>query len=152
MDIARPPLRILLVEDDPDDRALALRALRSHPHAREVRTVSDGEELMDYLRGRGAYACPEAAPRPDLILLDLNLPRKDGREALREIKADAALRSIPVVVLTTSCAELDVASSYDAGANAYFTKPHSFRELKAVVGLLGRFWIEGARLPPRPAA
>ena len=111
---------ILLADDDPDDRALTKRALQGSRMINSVQEVEDGEELMDYLRQRGAH---EGAPLPGLILLDLNMPRKDGREALEEIKRDPDLRRIPVVVLTTSEAEQDILQSYNLGVNAFITKP-----------------------------
>ncbi len=138
---------ILLADDDPDDRMLTTRALRKNMLANEIRFVVDGEELMDYLLHRGEYADPEAAPRPGLILLDLNMPRKDGREALQEIKSDAQLRRIPVVVLTTSEAEQDILRSYDLGVNAFVTKPVTFEGLAAAVKALGEFWFEIVKLP-----
>lgn len=138
---------ILLAEDDADDRMLALRALKQAHLANEVKTVADGEELMDYLHRRGAYADPTAAPRPDLILLDLNMPRKDGREALQEIKQHPQLRSIPVVILTTSSAEVDVLRSYETGVNAYISKPVSFAELSQAMQSIGDFWFRIVRLP-----
>ena len=143
---SRKPV-VLLVEDDADDRMLALRAFDAHNADQEVRVVEDGEELMAYLRADGKYATEERAPRPDLILLDLNLPLKDGREALQEIKSDPHLRQIPIVVLTTSAADADITSCYDAGANAYLTKPSSFKELQHLVDVLGSFWLKHARLP-----
>jgi len=113
--------------------------------------VEDGEELMDYLRQEGAYTAPGAAPRPGLILLDLNMPRKDGREALQEIKTDPSLRRIPVVVLTTSQAEQDILRSYDLGVNAFVTKPVTFDDLSTAVTVLGNFWFEIVKLPPQNA-
>ena len=115
--------------------------------ANEIRSVEDGEELMDYLLQRGCYLAPDAAPRPGLILLDLNMPRKDGREALREIKADPVLRQIPVVVLTTSRAEEDILRSYDLGVNSFITKPVSFDGLVEVMRALATYWFEIVRLP-----
>lgn len=138
---------ILVAEDDPDDRHLLRRALREMPLRNETRFVDNGQELLDYLCRRGDYAAPGAAPRPGLILLDLNMPLKDGREALREIKAEPSLRRIPIVVLTTSGDDADVESSYDTGANAYLQKPVSFGELVRVTRRLGNFWLEIVRLP-----
>lgn len=142
-----PSVIILMAEDDPDDRFLAQEALEEARLVNELRFVHDGEALMDYLHRRGAYAEPGAAPRPGLILLDLNMPRKDGREALEEIKADSDLRRIPVVVLTTSKAEEDVVRSYDLGVNAYITKPVTFESLVQVMKALGKFWFEIVQLP-----
>jgi len=139
---------ILLAEDDPDDRMLTVRALRKNRLVNTIKSVEDGEELMAYLHRRGRYAEEEAAPRPGLILLDLNMPRMDGREALRAIKEDPDLRRIPVVVLTTSHAERDVVQSYDLGVNAFVTKPITFEELADCLRVLGNFWFEIVKLPP----
>src|SRR5215211_1811341 len=117
------PIVILLADDDEEDRMLAGDALEESRVVNDLRFVEDGEELLDYLYRRGRYSEPGAAPTPGLILLDLNMPKKDGREALREIKADADLRRIPVVVLTTSKAEEDIYRTYDLGANSFITKP-----------------------------
>lgn len=141
------PLCILLADDDPDDRMLTERALKKSRLANTLEMVEDGEELMQYLRREGAYAEPGAAPRPGLILLDLNMPRKDGREALREIKSDATLRRIPVIVLTTSEAEHDIVRSYDLGVNAFVTKPVTFDGLANAIQRLGEFWFEIVKLP-----
>lgn len=138
---------ILMADDDPDDRLLVGEALAEHKVEADFRSVEDGERLLDYLHRRGAYAQPDAAPRPALILLDLNMPRKDGREALREIKSDPMLRQIPVVILSTSQSEDDVAGSYDLGANSFVTKPGSFDELLDVVGSICTYWITTVRLP-----
>lgn len=148
MEAKREPITILLVDDDRDDRLLARRALSKGRLANDIYEVEDGEELMDYLRRKGAYSAPETSPAPGLILLDLNMPRKDGREALREIKSDPALRRIPVVVLTTSEAERDVVESYDLGVNAFVSKPVTFEELSHAVQVLGNFWFEIVKLPP----
>ncbi len=144
---ARNSICILLADDDPDDRLLALRALKKNHLANNIQTVEDGEELMEYLHRRGPYAEPGRAPRPGLLLLDLNMPRKDGREALREIKAAPALRSIPIIVLTTSEADRDVLSSYDLGANAFVSKPVTFEGLVDAVRKIGDFWFEIVKLP-----
>jgi CheY-like chemotaxis protein len=138
---------ILMADDDADDRDMTKEALAESRLANELYFVEDGVMLMDYLRGRGAYSKPGSAPRPGVILLDLNMPRKDGREALCEIKADPDLRTIPVVVLTTSKADEDVARSYDLGANSYITKPVTFDGLLEVVRALGRYWFEIVELP-----
>ena len=148
MTATRKSITILLVEDDPDDRMFTIRALEKSRLHNRIEYVADGEELMDYLYRRGPYAEADAAPRPGLILLDLNMPRKDGREALREIKSDPELRSIPVVVLTTSQAEEDVMRSYDLGVNAFITKPVSFVDLVESIGVLGSFWFQIVKLPP----
>ncbi len=141
------PITILMADDDPDDRLLTEQALQESRLANPVFFVEDGEELMDYLYRRGKFSEPHAAPRPGLILLDLNMPRKDGREALAEIKNDPSLRSIPVVVLTTSKADEDVLRSYNLGASSYITKPVTFDALVEVVGALGRYWFELVELP-----
>lgn len=142
------PFVILMADDDPDDRLLAAEALRESRLANELRFVEDGEQLLDYLHRRGPWADPAASPRPGVILLDLNMPRMDGREALAEIKAHPELRRIPVVVLTTSRAEADVLRSYDLGANSFITKPVTFAGLVDAMRVLGRYWIEIVELPP----
>ena len=143
------PIVILLADDDEEDRMLAAGALAESRVVNELRCVEDGEELLDYLYHRGdKYGAPGSSPTPGLILLDLNMPRKDGREALREIKADPDLRRIPVVVLTTSKAEEDIYRTYDLGANSFITKPVSFEGLVAVMRDIGRYWIEIVELPP----
>jgi CheY-like chemotaxis protein len=142
------PVTILMADDDPDDRDLARTAMEESRLANELRFVEDGEELIDYLGRRGRYADPKDSPRPGLILLDLNMPRKDGREALREIKRDPALRQIPVVVLTTSKAEEDILRSYDLGANCFITKPVTFEGLVEVVKILDKHWFQLVELPP----
>ena len=139
---------ILLAEDDEDDRVLVRDALELSQLAREVHVVEDGEELLDYLHRRGKYVTLVAAPLPDLILLDLNMPRKDGREALKEIKSDPALRAIPIVVLTTSRREEDVSRSYELGVNSFIVKPMSFESLVDVVKTLRKYWFEIVELPP----
>ena len=144
----REPVVILLAEDDPDDRLLTVRALKKNRLANEIKWVEDGEDLMDYLYHRGSYGPPNNSPRPGLILLDLNMPRMDGREALQKIKADAELRRIPVVVLTTSQAELDILQSYDLGVNAFVTKPVTFEGLANAIKVLSDFWFEIVKLPP----
>src|SRR6478735_3799529 len=146
------PITIVLADDDADDRMLARDALAEARLANDLFFVQDGEELLDFLRRRGRYADPAAAPRPGLILLDLNMPRKDGREALAEIKADPDLRRIPVVVLTTSKAEEDIYRTYDLGANSFITKPVTFEGLVAVMRDIGRYWIEIVELPPEHIA
>jgi len=138
---------ILMAEDDPEDRELTQEAMDEARLANELRFVEDGEQLMDYLHRRGDYADPASSPRPGLILLDLNMPKKDGREALKEIKADPELRRIPVVVLTSSKAEEDVLRSYELGVSSYITKPVRFEELVDVMSTLGKYWFEVAVLP-----
>ena len=148
---AKEPIVILMADDDSDDRLLTKRALEASRVVNDLRFVEDGEELMDYLLQRGGYADPDAAPRPGLILLDLNMPRKDGREALAEIKKNPALHRIPVVVMTTSKAEEDVLRSYDLGANSYITKPVTFERLVDLMKTLGTYWIEFVKLPSNQA-
>jgi CheY-like chemotaxis protein len=141
------PIVILMAEDDADDRFFAADALKEARVLNEIRFVVDGEELMDYLCRRGQYADPETSPRPGLLLLDLNMPKKDGREAIQEIKSDPELRRIPLVVLTTSNAEEDILRSYDYGVAGYITKPVSFDGLVNVMKVLGRYWFEIVELP-----
>jgi CheY-like chemotaxis protein len=144
------PIVIVLADDDPDDCVLAKEALEESRLANELHVVGDGEELLAYLRHEQAYAEPESSPRPGLILLDLNMPRKDGREALREIKADPSLRSIPVVVLTTSRAEEDIYRTYELGVSSFISKPVTFEGLVDVMRVLGRYWFEIVELPGAP--
>jgi CheY-like chemotaxis protein len=139
-------ITILMADDDADDRMLAADAIRESRLGNTFRCVEDGQELMDYLMRRGKYAIIDA-PRPGLILLDLNMPRKDGRQALDEIKRDPDLRRIPVVVLTTSSTEEDVLRAYDLGANSYITKPVTFDRLVEIVRTLGAYWFEIVELP-----
>ena len=141
-------ITIVLADDDPDDRKLTQDAFMENRLANEFKTVEDGEELMHYLHRRGKYESLKGEPLPGLILLDLNMPRKDGREALKEIKADPDLRRIPIVVLTTSKAEEDIIRSYDLGVNSYVTKPVTFKSLVELIKVLGRYWFEVVELPP----
>ena len=145
----RKSITILMAEDDPDDRMLTKDAFEENRLMNDLRFVEDGEELMDYLYRRGKFVDPHESPRPGVILLDLNMPRKDGREALKEIKADADLRRIPIVVLTTSKAEEDILRSYEIGANSFITKPVTFDGLVAVVNSLNKYWVEIVELPPQ---
>jgi CheY-like chemotaxis protein len=140
-------ITILMADDDRDDCLLVKDAFKESRLANDLRFVEDGEELMDYLYHRGKYADAKISPKPGLILLDLNMPRKDGREALGEIKSDHDLRSIPIVILTTSKQEEDILRSYDVGANSYITKPVTFKELVEVMKSLGRYWLEIVELP-----
>lgn len=142
---------LLIAEDDPEDRMLTQDALAESRLANELLFVGDGEELLEYLQQRGRYAPPVRAPRPGLILLDLNMPRKDGREALREIKQDPNLRQIPIVVLTSSKAEEDIFRTYDLGVSSFITKPVSFDGLVEVMRTMGRYWFDIVELPPRTA-
>jgi CheY-like chemotaxis protein len=142
------PCTILMADDDADDCLLVRDALRETHLDCNLRFVRDGEELSDYLYHRGKYANGRDAPRPDLILLDLRMPKKDGREVLGELKADPQLRRIPVVALTTSAAVEDIGSSYDIGVNSYLTKPATFRALVDMMKTLGAYWFELVELPP----
>jgi CheY-like chemotaxis protein len=139
------PIEILLVEDDPGDVLMTQEAFQEHKVSNRLTVVNDGVEALAYLRREGAYA---DAPRPDLVLLDLNLPRRDGREVLAEIKGDPNLLDIPVVVLTTSQAEEDVLASYRLHANAYVTKPVDFERFIAVVRQIDQFFVTVVKLPP----
>ncbi len=141
------PITILMADDDPDDCLMAKEALEENRLANDLHFVGDGEELLDYLRHRGKYAGPDSSPTPGLILLDLNMPRKDGREALREIKEDPNLRRIPIVVLTTSKAEEDICRTYDLGVNSFIVKPVSFEGLVNVMKTLCEYWFEIVKLP-----
>jgi len=136
-----------MAEDDDDDFSLSQAALRESRVVNDLRRVKDGEELMDYLHHRNGFADPASSPRPGLLLLDLNMPRKDGRECLREIKESPLLRHLPVVVLTTSQAEEDVYRSYQLGVNSYVRKPVSFQGLVDAVSVLGHYWFEIVELP-----
>ena len=141
------PITILIADDDIDDRMLIRDALIESRVANDFREVADGVELMDYVHNRGFFADTKLYPRPGLILLDLNMPRKDGREALKELKADPTLRTIPVVVLTTSKAEEDIYRTYDLGVSSFITKPVSFDALVEIMKTLGRYWFEIVELP-----
>jgi CheY-like chemotaxis protein len=141
-------ITILVADDDPDDRQMTKEAFQESLLLNDLRFVEDGEELLDYLNQRGKYAAEGAAPTPGLILLDLNMPRKDGREALQEIKSNPKLRAIRVVIMTTSKAEEDVVRSYDLSASSYITKPVTFERLVDVVRTLGKYWLEIVELPP----
>ena len=142
------PITILLADDDADDRLMAQEALEEARLANILHCVEDGEELLDYLYRQGKYMALRQTPLPGLILLDLNMPRKDGREALQEIKNDPALRRIPIVVMTTSKAEEDILRTYDLGVNSFIVKPVAFDSLVEVMKTLGRYWFEIVELPP----
>ena len=142
------PITILMADDDADDRRLTRDALEESRLANDLRFVENGEELLDYLRNKGKFSDPEFAPRPGLILLDLNMPRKDGRTALKEMKADPDLRQIPVTVLTTSKADEDIFRSYDLGVNSYIVKPVTFEALVDILQTLEKYWFEIVELPP----
>jgi CheY-like chemotaxis protein len=138
---------ILMADDDDDDRLLTRDAVAEAGLDGDLRFVQNGEELLDYLCHRGKYEAPAAAPRPGLILLDLNMPLKDGREALREIRADPELRRIPVVVLTTSKADTDIGVIYELGANSFISKPFQFEALVSVMKMLCQYWFKTVELP-----
>ncbi len=140
------PFNILLADDDADDRLLIQDALQESKLPQQLDCVQDGEELLDFLRRRGNYTgLPDQ--RPCLILLDLNMPRKDGREALREIKGDPHLRRIPVVILTTSQAEEDILRTYDLGASSFIIKPRDFATVVTLIQALEQYWFETVQLP-----
>jgi chemotaxis family two-component system response regulator Rcp1 len=143
---ATRPIEILLIEDSPSDTALTVEALKAGKIPNRLYNVEDGVEAMAYLRRQGVY---KNAPRPDLILLDLNMPRKDGREVLVQLKSDPVLKVIPVIVLTTSSADEDVFRSYELLANCYIAKPVDFKRFIEVVKAVEHFWLEVATLPPR---
>jgi CheY-like chemotaxis protein len=144
MSLTPQVVQILLVEDSPGDVSLTREAMYGARVANELHVVGDGEAALAFLRGGPGY---ENRPRPDLVLLDLNLPRKSGREVLREMKADAELKHIPVIVLTTSAAEADVLQAYQLHANAYVTKPVAFAEFLETLQQLEGFWLQVVRLP-----
>lgn len=144
---APKPITILMADDDADDRQLAREAFDEAKLASDLRFVEDGAELLEYLQRRGKYADPATSPRPGIILLDLNMPKVDGREALSRMKLDPDLKRLPVVVLTTSCAEIDIVRSYNLSAASYITKPITFEGLVDLVRTLGRYWLEIVELP-----
>jgi CheY-like chemotaxis protein len=141
------PISILVADDDADDRLMAKEALDECRLSNELHFVEDGVDLLNYLRRQGRYADSGPLSRPGLILLDLNMPKMDGREALREIKADPMLRRIPIVVMTTSKAEEDIYRTYDLGVSSYVAKPVTFEGLVEVMKTLGRYWFEIVELP-----
>ncbi len=147
MNANREAITILIADDDADDRLMAKEALEECRLANHIDFVEDGVELLDYLNARGRHAARRAEIRPGLIILDLNMPKMDGREALRAIKADPSLRRIPIVVMTTSQAEEDIYRTYDLGVNSFITKPVTFERLVAVMRVLGSYWIEIVELP-----
>jgi CheY-like chemotaxis protein len=146
------PITILIADDDEDDRMLIKDALNESRLANELRFVTNGEELMDYLHHSQKSTDKKKYPRPGIILLDLNMPKKDGREALKEIKANPDLRQIPIIVLTTSQTEEDIFRSYDLGVNSFITKPVSFGSLVDTMKILNRYWFEIVELPPETTA
>lgn len=141
-------LDILLADDDAEDRMLLVSALKEARLKNTIQEVSNGEELMDYLRNEGKYSNRETYPLPGIILLDLNMPKKDGREALHEIKLDERLKGIPVIVMTTSKVEEDILKSYDLGVNSFITKPVNFKDMVDTVKTLSHYWFEIVRLGP----
>ena len=147
----RRPFTILMADDDADDRLLTQEALEESRLVNDLHFVEDGEQLMNYLQRRDSFQHLDSTPLPGLILLDLNMPKKDGREALEEIKADPHLRRIPIVVLTTSKGEEDIYRSYDLGASSYITKPVTFAALVKVIQAIGKYWFELVELPPLEA-
>ena len=140
---------ILMADDDAEDCSLVRDALTEAGWACNFHFVRDGDELFDYLRHDGEYVDGRNSPWPDLILLDLKMPRKDGRETIRDLKADSRFRRIPVIALTTSSAGDDVDFSYGAGANSYITKPTTYRDLVEILGVLGKYWFEVVELPTK---
>lgn len=147
MNTGAKTITILMADDDEDDRLLAVDAMKESRVLNNLHCVEDGVELLEYLRHQGRYADDKKAPRPGLILLDLNMPRMDGREALKEIKSDPDLRSIPVVILTTSKEEEDKLRGYNLGAASYITKPVDFDGLVELMKALGKYWVEFVELP-----
>jgi len=141
-DNSKKPIVILMADDDPDDRLLTQEAFHEAHLANELHFVEDGIQLLDYLYQRRNYSDPRKSPRPGLILLDLNMPRMDGREALKEIKKDPELRRIPVVILTTSKSEEDIFKTYDLGASSFISKPVTFERLVEIVRLIEAYWFE----------
>jgi CheY-like chemotaxis protein len=146
MTVNKEPVTILMADDDDDDFMLTQKALKASKLLNKLVRVNDGEELLDYLFQRGDYEGQDIE-MPGIILLDLNMPRKDGREALKEIKEDPVLRNIPVVVFTTSKAEEDIYKTYQLGVNSFITKPVTFNNLLEVMTSLGRYWFEIVELP-----
>ena len=140
-------ITILYADDDLDDQLLVKEALHEARLANDIKFVADGEELIDYLHNRGKFVDTEKYPAPGLILLDLNMPKKDGREALKEIKADPELRMIPIVVLTTSKVEEDILRTYDLGVNSFIVKPVAFNALVDIVRTLAMYWFDIVQLP-----
>ncbi|WP_049721131.1 response regulator [Gilvimarinus polysaccharolyticus] len=147
MNIEKKPLVILMADDDADDRLLTEEALVESRVLNELHFAEDGVQLIEYLKGEGEFSDRSKYPMPGLILLDLNMPKKDGREALAEIKGDPALRRIPVVILTTSKAEEDMIKGYDLGAASYISKPVTFDALVDLMRTLGKYWVEFVELP-----
>jgi CheY-like chemotaxis protein len=141
------PFTILYADDDEDDQMLVGEALKETPISNAIQYVQDGEELLEFLRNSGKYTDKEKYPKPNLILLDLNMPRKDGREALAEIKADPQLKRIPIIILTTSRGEDDIQSTYNLGVNSFITKPVSYDSLVKIVKIITKYWFHTVKLP-----
>ena len=141
-------LTVLLVEDNPRDVRLTQRAFAQADVPHDLRVVRDGDEALEYLHREGAYAAPDSSPRPDMILLDLNLPRMGGHELMQRVKQDLRFRQVPIIVLTTSGRSDDVRQAYENGANAYLLKPVEFSRFTEVIGHLASFWLETVELPP----
>ena len=141
------PITILVADDDPDDRQLTKEAFEEAKLVNDLRFVEDGVELLDYLRHKGKYSDPASSPRPSILLLDLNMPRKDGRQALAELKQDPNLKMIRVIIMTTSKAEEDILRTYNLSATSYITKPVTFDALVDVVKTIGKYWLEIVELP-----
>ena len=148
----RSPINIIVADDDADDRLLIADAFEEARLSNPVEFVKDGQELLDFLNREGDFADRKDQPLPGLILLDLNMPRKDGKAALKEIRADDRLRRIPVIILTTSKAEEEIFRSYDLGANSFITKPVTFDRLCEVVNVIGEYWFELVSLPTEATA
>ncbi|GAC21316.1 response regulator [Paraglaciecola arctica] len=149
IELIKKPVTILMADDDEDDRLLTKEALQESRVLNDLHCVEDGVELINYLKRQGKYSDEDKYPWPSLILLDLNMPRKDGREALKEIKDDPELKAIPVVILTTSQQEEDMIKGYDLGAASFITKPVNFEGLVNLMKALGKYWIEFVELPNR---
>jgi len=145
----RESIVILMADDDEEDCLFAKNAFAENRLLNEIRFVKDGEELMDYLHRRGKFADATASARPDLILLDLNMPKLDGRAALKKIKSDPKLRAIPVVILTTSEEDEDIVRSYETGASSYIPKPVTFDGMVEIIKKIGFYWFDIVRLPPK---
>jgi CheY-like chemotaxis protein len=140
-------IHILIAEDDEEDRMITKDAMIESRLVNRIDFVEDGEDLMDYLNNRGKYADVKEYPLPGIILLDLNMPRKDGREALKEIKSSEVLKKIPVIILTTSKAEEDILRSYNLGVNSFITKPLTFNGMVNIMQAIGKYWLEIVELP-----
>ncbi len=145
---AGKPITIVMADDDPEDVRMTTEALEESRLANDLRFVENGEELLKYLRREGKYSAEDSSPRPGLILLDLNMPRMDGRTALAEIRRSPELRSIPIVVLTSSKEDADIYRSYDLGVNSYIVKPVTFESLVDILQTLEKYWFEIVELPP----